>query len=92
MKIFGNQRFSIHIRELDHQWAHCHVRFGDQSEVCVAIPEIEPMYGASISREVRDAIENNLDALTDAWDRLHPKRPEVSKKEKLKQPTKKKTK
>jgi hypothetical protein len=30
------------------------------------------MYGATIDWEVREAILNNLDALADAWDLLHP--------------------
>lgn len=72
MRIFRNPRFSVFIKNRDHLPPHCHVRFKDGSEVCVTIPLAEPMYGATINEEVRDAVLDNLDALTDAWDKLHP--------------------
>jgi hypothetical protein len=88
MKVFGNEKFRIYVRELDHPPPHCHIRFGDKSEVCVTIPLMEPMYGATISREVRDAVYANLDALSQEWDRLHPKRPEAIKETKSNKPKK----
>lgn len=72
MRLFRNQRFGIYIRGIDHPPPHCHVRFKDGSQVCVMIPFVEPMYGATIDWEVREAILDNLDALADAWDLLHP--------------------
>lgn len=43
------------------------------------------MYGATISLEVREAIEDNLDAIADRWDALHPiRKPKEPKKKKLK--------
>ncbi len=72
VRIFRNQTFAIYIRGIDHPPPHCHVRFTDGSQVCVMIPFVEPMYGATITWEVREAILNNLDALADAWDLLHP--------------------
>lgn len=92
MKIFGNKKFSVSINEVDHPPPHCHVRFIDGSVVCVTIPFVEPMYGATISRDIRDAIEKKLDALTKAWDKLHPKRNTASKKEIVKQFSKKRSK
>jgi hypothetical protein len=85
MKIFGNERFRIYIREDDHPPPHCHVRFGDESEICIMIPLIEPMYGATISRDVYDAIENNLDLLTETWDKFHPKRHKELRMKNIKQ-------
>ena len=79
MRIYRSQQFNIYIRALDHPPPHCHVRFPDGSFVCVTIPLIEPMYGATISGEIREAIENNLEALIDAWDTLHPERPKKIK-------------
>jgi hypothetical protein len=73
VKVFGNNKFSVFVYK-DHPPPHCHVRLGDKSDVCVAIPLIQPMYGAEISREVREEIENNLEALIEAWDKLNPKR------------------
>jgi hypothetical protein len=42
------------------------------------IPLVEPMYGATINKDVRDEIENNLNTLTKAWEELHPKRLKTS--------------
>jgi len=93
MKVFGNERYNVYIHELDHPPPHCHVRFGDQSVVCVTIPLVEPLYGEYLSRAVRDDIENNLDALTKAWDRLHPKKRKTPKgRTKIKKSTKRKKK
>lgn len=40
------------------------------------------MYGAEISREVREEIENNLEELMETWDKFNPKRQkELSNKE-----------
>lgn len=74
MSIYSTPNFSIHVRGNDHPPPHCHVRFRDGSDVSVMIPLIEPMYGATISSEVREAIEDNLDAIVDKWDALHPVR------------------
>lgn len=85
MSIYRTANFSIHVRGDDHPPPHCHVRFKDGSNVSVTIPLIEPMYGATISSEVRKAIEDNLDAIADKWDALHPIRKlKKSKKKKLK--------
>ena len=82
MRIFGNKFFSVFVYKNDHPPPHCHVRFGDRSDVCVTIPLIEPMYGAEISREVREEIENNLEELMETWDKFNPKRQkELSNKE-----------
>jgi hypothetical protein len=82
MKIFGNRQFRMYIREVDHPPPHCHVRFGDKTEVCVTIPLVEPMYGAEINHRVRSAIEENMEGLTKAWDKFHPKRKEEQKAKK----------
>ena len=74
MKIYGNKSFSIFIHESDHPPPHCHVRFADETVVCVSIPFIEPMYGTTISHKVRNIIEEYMDDITDAWDKFHPKR------------------
>lgn len=72
VRIYRNQKFSLYIKSLDHPPPHCHVRFKDGSQICVTIPFIEPMHGAIIDKEVKNAILENLDALSDAWDLLHP--------------------
>jgi hypothetical protein len=85
VSIYSTHNFSIHVWGDDHPPPHCHVRFKDGSNVSVTIPFIEPMYGATISLEVREAIEDNLDAIADRWDALHPiRKPKEPKKKKLK--------
>lgn len=85
VSIYSTLYFSIHVRGDDHPPPHCHVRFKDGSDVSVTIPLIEPMYGATISSEVRKAIEDNLDAIADRWDVFHPVRePKKLKKKKSK--------
>jgi hypothetical protein len=73
MRKIKSPRFNIYVRGNDHPPPHCHVRYKDGSNVSVTIPLIEPMYGATIDWEVRKAILDNLDKLTDEWDKLHPK-------------------
>lgn len=80
MKIFSGDKYIVSIHIDDHPPPHCHVRFGDGSEVCVMIPFLEPMYGATITREVRNDIEDHLDALASVWDRFHPKRVNTKRK------------
>ena len=83
VSIFSTSRFSIHVRGDEHPPPHCHVRYKDGSDVSVKFPLIESMYGATIDNEVREAIEDNLDKLADAWDALYPIRPsKESKKQK----------
>ncbi|QOJ27847.1 MAG: DUF4160 domain-containing protein [Ignavibacteriales bacterium] len=85
MSIINTPNFSIHVWGFDHPPPHCHVRFKDGSSVCVTIPFIEPMYGATISYAVRKAIEDNLDEIVDYWDALHPiRQPKRKNKTKLK--------
>lgn len=72
MRVFRNQEFAIYIRGIDHPPPHCHVRFRNGSQICVMIPLVEPMYGASMDSDVKEAVLDNLDALADAWDLLHP--------------------
>ena len=80
MKVLETERFSVHIHEVDHPPPHCHVRFSGNEGICVMIPLLEPMYGATINRDVRSVLEDSLDMLADTWERLHPKRIEVPKK------------
>ena len=57
MKVCHDPRFSIYIYGDEHPPPHCHVRFKDNSSVCVTIPLVEPMYGALINRKIREVIE-----------------------------------
>jgi hypothetical protein len=68
------KNFSIHVWGNDHPPPHCHVKFKDGTEVCVIIPSIEPMYGASINNEVKTAIMEHIDELADLWDKCNPPR------------------
>ncbi len=72
MSIYSTSYFGIYVWGGDHPPPHCHVRFTDGSIVSVTIPLMEPMYGATISSELRRAIEDNLDTIADRWDALHP--------------------
>lgn len=81
MRVFGNKNFGVFVYKNDHPPPHCHVRFGDKSEVCVMIPLIQPMYGAEISREIRGEIENHLDTLVKKWDELNPQNKKFSNTE-----------
>lgn len=80
MKVCGTERFSAYIYAMDHPPPHCHIRLRDGSEVCVTIPLMEPLYNGNLTRDLREEIEDRLDELTAAWDRLHPKRNKVPKK------------
>lgn len=74
VRVFGNKDFGVFVYKNDHPPPHCHVRFGDKSEVCITIPLIQPLHGAEISRVIREEIENHLDLLVGTWDKLNPKR------------------
>jgi hypothetical protein len=74
MKILKTKKFKIHIYSNDHPPPHCHVRYNDNSEISVDLPLIIPRYGATISNEVREFIEKNLDKIYDAWEKIHPPR------------------
>jgi len=73
MKILNTKNFTIHIYSDDHPPPHCHVRFKD-SEVSVDLPLIIPRYGATISKDVKDFIKQNLEEICDEFDRMHPLR------------------
>ncbi len=77
--ILKTRQFTIKIYEVDHPPAHCHVIFKDGSQVRVALPLIEPMDDAIISKTLRKTIEDKLEKLLDEWERLHPKKHNKSK-------------
>ena len=74
MKVASAKKFSLYIYPNDHPPAHCHVRYKDGSDISVDIPLIIPRYGATISKEVEEFIEQNLDPLCDMWEKLENKR------------------
>ncbi|MFZ1321409.1 MAG: DUF4160 domain-containing protein [Ignavibacteria bacterium] len=79
MKILKTKKFTIHIYIDDHPPPHCHVRF-KETEISVDLPLIAPRYGATISKDVKEFIEQNLDEICDEFDRMHPPRKLKSKK------------
>lgn len=81
MRIVRSQQYTIHTYPNDHVPPHCHVRYADKSEISVDIPLILPRYGATISKEVEKLIEDNLEILGEAWDKLHePKKFKIKNK------------
>lgn len=70
MKVVHGAKFSIYVYR-DHPPPHCHVRFNDGSDISVDIPLMNPRYGASLTREVREAILENLDDICETWDTLN---------------------
>lgn len=73
VNVVKGKKFSIYVYE-DHPPPHCHVRFPDNSEISVSLPFIEPLYRATITKEIEEAIEKNLDLLTNIWDKLNKPR------------------
>lgn len=72
MKVLSDSNFKVYVYANDHPPPHCHVVFTDGTSISVNIPLIKPMYGATISKEVKNAIEEVLDTICDAWDSLNP--------------------
>lgn len=72
MKVLNGNNFKIYVYPNDHPPPHCHVVFRDGSDITVDVPLIEPRYGATIDKDIRNAIEDALDKICDAWDALNP--------------------
>lgn len=79
MKIVESDNFNVYVFPNDHPPPHCHIIYNDGSEVCVGIIFIDSLYGAKISRKVRNVIINNIDKLADAWDELNRRRIKLPK-------------
>jgi hypothetical protein len=73
MKVVGNKNYKIYVYPEDHPPPHCHVRFKDGRDVTVDVPLIEPRYGATISKEVRETIADNMEEICKAWEELNEK-------------------
>lgn len=84
MKVISKARFKIKVYPNDHPPPHCHVIYKDGSDVSVDIPLISPRYGATIPREVEEAIAKDLEKLCAMWDKLNTKRELTDKPKKEK--------
>ena len=71
MKVIQYKIFSVYVYANDHPPPHCHVRFKDGSEISVDLPLILPRYGVTISKEVEEILELNLDKLCTVWEKLN---------------------
>ena len=80
MKVVSTKNFTLYIYPNDHPPAHCHARYKDGSDISIDIPLIIPRYGVTISRELEEFIEKNLDKLCDAWEKLNQKKITTLKK------------
>lgn len=80
MKVVRATNFSLYIYSDDHPPPHCHVRFKDGSDVSIDIPLIIPRYGATISKEIEEVIEKNLEKLCNVWEQLNHKTSNKTKK------------
>lgn len=66
--------YGIYIYGMDHPPPHCHIRFSDGTELVVELPTLEPMYGGSISKDLKKVLIQNFETILDAWDELNPDR------------------
>ncbi len=71
VKIIGNKIFGVYVYPNDHPPPHCHIRFNNGSDISVDLPLIVARYGATISKEVKELIENNLEKLCESWEQLN---------------------
>jgi Domain of unknown function (DUF4160) len=64
-------RFAFHVyceRGAPHRLPHCHVRRGDGSaETVVSIATLKEIVGPALSRDEREALRAERDALVKAW-------------------------
>jgi len=72
MKIIDCTNFKVYVYANDHPPPHCHVVLRDGSNISVDIPLIIPRYGETITKEVKEEIEDNIEELYSAWDKFNP--------------------
>lgn len=81
MLLLREDQFKIYVYANDYESGpHCHIIFNDNSEISVDIPSIMPRYGAILSTEVRQAIEENLELIWTRYEELNPARIYKTKK------------
>ena len=81
MKIIDNKKIRVYVYPNDHPPPHCHVRYNDGSEVSVDIPLIMPRYDATISKDVSELIQKNLDRICITWEKLNqPRKTNIQKR------------
>jgi hypothetical protein len=84
MLVLRKAQFKIYVYPEDYEGGpHCHVIFNDDSEVSVDIPLIKPRYDAILLREVRVAIEENIELICESYEKINP--PRIYKKNKKKE-------
>jgi hypothetical protein len=71
MKVVEYKSFKVYVYANDHLPPHCHVRYKDGSETSIDLPLLIPRYGATISKEIEEMLELNIDKLCNAWDKLY---------------------
>ncbi|MCW3111458.1 MAG: hypothetical protein JWQ09_5964 [Segetibacter sp.] len=71
MKVVNAVNFSIYVYPNDHPPPHCHVRYKDGTDISIDLPLVLPRYGATISKEVEELIESNIDKLCEVWEKLN---------------------
>jgi hypothetical protein len=77
VRVFSEGGVSVYVyieSNQPHKLPHCQVRFSDGSNSQVALPTLALLAGRSLPRAIRDLLEQRLDELCDAWDRLNPER------------------
>jgi CRISPR/Cas system CSM-associated protein Csm2 small subunit len=79
MKVVKGKNFGVYVYS-DHPPPHCHVRYSDEKDIQVDIPMIIPRFGETISREVKEIIQEHLDELIDAWEKLNGSHKRTNKK------------
>ncbi|MDP9046981.1 MAG: DUF4160 domain-containing protein [Bacteroidota bacterium] len=74
MKVLDGDGCAIYIYDEEHPPPHCHVIYTDKSEIVVGLPFLEGWYGKNVGRKLKRFLNENLETLTEAWDKRHPKR------------------
>ena len=75
MRVIVLENISVYVyREIGerHKMPHCHVRTSIGEETVVALPTMEIIVGADLSREAMDMLIGNLEQICDAWDHINP--------------------
>jgi hypothetical protein len=73
-KVFGEGSFSVYVYcELHgpHKLPHCHVRT-KESDTVVSLPLLTVLVGPKLPRDIRRALQERLEEIWRAWERLNP--------------------
>ena len=76
VRVLTSQPFGVHVYAeagQPHNLAHCQVRWSGHSTQ-VALPLLEVIVGDKLPRRARKLLEDHLDEIVAAWNRLNPGR------------------